>query len=277
MLHIPCQPCCVRAGALRRLGVVVIGLMVVGCQKPEPPPTAYQGPTLVEADLGMAQPVKAPETGYVLLDSQPSRGRFPAALAVVRLDKPDPLFVPDGALLVSERGWEVADLPSEEATWWNGLLKTVPMTRAVYVLDRGCMASPDCDLKQVIEAARRFKLELCLIYGPRSVSDGSAGLAGAIIEVSSGQYLAYIQAEAGPCDVEPPRPDRPKHDLSHQDVNYLAARRFERQARSCVIDMIGRDQPAPATQPNPWRDFHENRFPANSVPAYIVPNYRNMN
>ena len=254
----------------------VIGLILLaGCHKPVPPPLAYQGPTLAGADLGLAQAVQAPDNGFVLLDQSNSTGRFPAAMAVVRLDKPNPLFVCDQPLFVCDRGWEVATLPGEEAAWWNTLLKTVPQSRAVYVLDRSSVISPDCDLKTVIAAARRLRIETCLIYGPRTVEgDGAAGLAGVIIDAETGQYLAYVQSQAGPLDYEPPRPDRSKHDRSHQDVNFLAARRFEQHVRACFLDMIGRDQAAPTTQPSPWRTMDQLRLPSDAVPAYIVPNHK---
>ncbi len=257
------------------VGVVVIGLIAFpSCQKPEPPPAAYQGPTLAGADLGLVQAVKVAENGFATMGPQDTKGRFPAALAVVRLDKPNPLFVCDDPLFISERGWEVATLPTEEAAWWNTLFKTVPQSRAVYLLDRSGVVSPNCDLKQVIESVRRIGIELCLIYGPRMVPDDCAGLAGVIIDEENGQYLAYIQSQAGITDFEPPRPDRSKYDRSHQDVNFLSARRFEQQVRACMLELIAQDQPAASTQPSPWRNMQELRLPADSVPAYIVPNHR---
>lgn len=265
--------------ALSRVGGYVVAVLIglgslTSCRKPEPPPAAYQGPTLAGADLGLAQAVTVSDNGFELLGKQDSKGRFPAALAVVRLDKPNPLFVSDDPLFVSERGWEVATLPTEEAVWWNTLFKSVPQSRAVCILDRVGVISPDCDLKQVIEAAKRIRIELCLIYGPRSVPDNCAGLAGVILDVNSGQYLAYVQSQAGIFDFEPPRPDRSKYDRSHQDVNYLSARRFERQVRACMLELIDRDQPATTTQPSPWRDMQQLRLPADSIPAYIVPNHK---
>jgi len=233
---------------------LIIGLMLsVACQKPELPPRAYEGPTLTSENLGLTQAVQAPANGFVLLNSSPSTGRFPAALAVVRLDKPNPLFVYDQPLFVSERGWEVAKLPTEEAVWWNSLLKTVPKTRTVNVFDRTSVISPDCSLQEVLAATRRIRVELCLIYGPRPMVDkDSAGLAGVVIDANSGQYLAYIQSSASPLDFEPQRPDRLAEDLSHQDVNAIAARRFEQHAKDCIVKMIDQDQPSPTTQPSPW-------------------------
>lgn len=264
--------------SIRRYGpvlAVVIGLAgAKGCQKPEPPPVAYSGPTLAAADLGMPQPVETGENAFVILETDSSEDRFPAALAVVRLDRPDPLFVCGEHLFVAERGWEVATLREEEAAYWNGLLNNVPESRAVFVLDRASVISPDCDLDRVIRSARRIDVDLCLIYGPRMVRDDCAGLAGAIIDTHTGEHVAYVQSEAGPLDFEPPRPDRPKYDRSHQDVNYLAARRFEREVRKCMLELIARDRRAAATRPSPWRDSNRIHVPEESVPVYIVPNHR---
>lgn len=264
--------------SIRRYGswpAVFIGLLwVTACEKPEPPPVAYMGPTLAAADLGLAEPVDTSANGFVILESSPSDGRFPAALAVVRLDQPNPLFVCDDHLFVAERGWEVATLREEDAAYWNNLLNKVPQSRAVFVLDRASTISPDCDLDEVIHVCRRLGIELCLIYGPRMVPDGCAGFAGVIIDPNTGEHLAFIQSQASILDFEPPRPDRSKYDRSHQDVNYLAARRFEREVRKCFLAMVARDQPAPATQPSPWRESRTLRMPADSVPVYIVPNRR---
>jgi hypothetical protein len=253
---------------------MVIGPALPGCHKPDPRPVAYAGPTLAAGDLGLAQ---APETGgntYVILDTSGTRGRFPCAIAVVRLEQPNPLFVCDDYLFTSERGWEIADVREEEAAYWTGLLRTVPQSRAIYVMDRRSVVSPDCDLKEVIATVRRLRIELCLIYGPAWAPEQSAGLAGVLIDTASGQYLAYVQSQAGVLDIEPPRPDRPRHDLSNQDVNYLAARRFERLARNCILELIQHDAPPAATQPSPWRNMQELRLPSDSVPAFIVPNHR---
>jgi hypothetical protein len=257
------------------VGGLIIGLLPSGgCSKPESPPVAYTGPTLASADFGLARPAEPAENGFVLLDDSPSSGRFPAALGVVRLDKPSPLFVTDDHLFVADRGWEIATLKQEESVYWNGLLKAIPQSRAVYVLDRRTTISPDCDLDEIIETARRIKLELCLIYGPRLAPDGSAGFGGVIYDVTDGKPLAYVQSDAGILDFEPPRPDRSKYDRSHQDVNYLAARRFEREVRNCFLALVARDTPPATTQPSPWRTSRDLRIPSDAVPVYIVPNRR---
>jgi hypothetical protein len=232
------------------------------------------GPTLAAADLGLAEPVDTGANGFAILESSPSKGRFPAGLAVVRLDQPNPLFVPDDHLFVAERGWEIATLREEEAAYWNNLLNTVPQSRAVFVMDRLSTTSPDCDLDQVIRSVRRLDIPLCLIYGPRMVLDDCGGFAGVIVDSNTGEHLAYIQSQASILDFEPPRSDRSKYDRSHQDVNYLAARRFEREVRNCFLELVARDQPAAATQPSPWRESESLRVPSNSVPVYIVPNRR---
>lgn len=256
------------------LPAVIIGLAVVGaCSKPVPPPLAYAGPTLASADFGLAEPVQTPGNGYVLLEPGRSQGRFPASLAVVRLDQPCPLAVYDDFLYVADRGWEIASLKQEEAAYWNGLLKRIPQSRSVYVLDRRSVVSPDCNFQEVIQTARLLRMELCLIYGPRMVDDDGAGFCGVLVDVITGRHLAYLESHANSADYEPPRPDRHKRDQSHQDVNYIAARRFERQVRECVRELISLDTPPATTQPSPWR-VQDDRVPPDSVPVYILPNRR---
>ncbi len=246
-----------------------------GCQKPEPPPVAYSGPTLAAADLGLAGPVDAPSTSFVLLDHEPSQGRFPLGLAVARLERPNPLFVNESPLFVSEHGWEIADVRPEEGTHWLTLFKTVPPVREVKLVDRLNVVSPDVDLKEVLRSVRRLQLELLLIYGPIAAPPDAAGLAGVLLDVETGDYLAYVQAQAGIADYEPPRPDRPRHDLSHLDPNYLVARKFEQQVRTGMLELIARDRRATTTQPSPWKDaIGPTPISPDAVPVYIIPNRR---
>ena len=50
-------------------------VVLSSCSKPEPPPMAYAGPTVSEADLGLLRPVEMPPDGYTLLLGATTLGR----------------------------------------------------------------------------------------------------------------------------------------------------------------------------------------------------------
>jgi len=256
-----------------RAGLAALSLVLAagpGCaEKPKPPPLAYQGPTLAGADLGLVGDIDTSANGFVLFRKERTRGLFPASLAVVRLVRPDPLFTVTGRL-IRESEWVVGTMKTEEAAWLNSLFRTMPEVQQVVIFDEYSVRKPDLDLDDVVGCARRVRAELCLIFGPKPAAAAHAGLAGVVFDTATGRQLAYVQADAGPEDFTSPRADRPKGDLSHLDVNFIAARKFDHQLRECMAALIALDEPRATTQPIPY-------VPATQpepVPLYVIPNRR---
>jgi len=239
---------------------------ISGCKKPELPPVAYCGPTLASADLGLSQ-VNCSPNGYVILEKKRSRGRFPAALAVARLVPSDPFDVVGSSSASSSTSWQVATVPQEEAVPWNALFNTVPGVREVIVLDQASVVQPNGCLDGILKSVKRLEAAFCLVFGPRTAEIDGAGFAGVLLDVETGQPVAYVQAEATPDDFELPRTDRSEYDQRHNDVNYLAARKFQRQLLACMLEFIERDLPIVTTQPSRWQEAT-----TKPAPIYIVPN-----
>ena len=265
---------CAPAGILLTVLVIpVLSALIsgggVGCaQRPDPPPVAYCGPTLASADMGISQ-VDYDATLYVILEQTRSRGRFPCALAVARLEPQSPLDLANALSGSSGITWQVASIPDEQAVRLNALFNTVPKIREVIVLDRLSVVSPDVNLHEIIASVARLEASLCLVFGPSAAAQDHAAWTGVLVEVPTGRHVACLRAEAGPADFEPPHTDRVKEDERHRDVNYLSACKFEQQVRHCMLELIGRDQPFTTTQPSPWRTATTQ--PALS-PIYIIPN-----
>jgi len=244
------------------------GLMVA-CQKPEPPPAAYFGSTLVRADLGISDPVSCPVTGYVLLEESGSQGRFPTALAVAELvPAQDDSAAADGSF----RGWRIGTVKPEQATYWNSVCDTVPDVREVVILDEISVDKPTSSVADIIAAARKADARLCLIWGPTHAGPLHAALVGLIVDVERSQPVALLQADAGPEDFKKPPPDRFENDRRHEDVNYLVARKLDLQVKTCVAELVRRDERVATTQPSPWRGATTLPGDQPAVPVYIVPN-----
>ncbi len=253
-----------RGPATLALGVVLS--VPGGCQKPEPPPAAYMGPTLASLELG-AERLPADPTGFVLLSQEPSVGRFPNALAVARLEPPQGGFAPEDLGEGPRENWWVRTIRWEEAMNWNRLCNTVPSIREVIVLDRFTTVRPDARPEEITVSARRLEAGLCLVYGPSPAEAGYAGLWGVIADTASNTRVAFVQAQAGPKDFQPPPADRPSEDLRHVDPNYLAERKFQQEVRKCLLALIAMDSPPATTQPSPWRTD----APAAMQPVIVVP------
>jgi hypothetical protein len=107
---------------------------------------------------------------------------------------------------------------------------------------------------------------LCLIYGPSPTDPEHAGLWGVLLDTHTGTKVAFVQAQAGPPDYEPPHADRREEDMRHRDPNYLVQRKFQREVRKCILNLIRRDLPRTTTQPSPWQTGQPR-----TTPIYIVP------
>jgi len=244
--------------------LMLLWMLTSGCEEPEPAPVAYIGPTLTCSDLGVERPAPEP-TGFTILEQQPSQGRFPGALAVTRLMPPQGFFTPDNNDATRNR-WCIGTIKWEEAMGWNRLGNQIPDVREVIVLDRFTTAKPDSELAVLAAAARRLEAGLCLVYGPSPAEPEYAGLWGVILDTQTAAKVAFVQAQAGPADYEPPHADRRKEDLRHRDPNYLVQQKFQHQVRQCILALIERDVPATTTQPSPWKTG-----PPRATPIYVVP------
>jgi hypothetical protein len=207
------------------------------------------GPTLGPAELGLPEGACA-ATGYVILERERLVGRFPAALAVVKLR--------EASGKDASRGWQAATLKEEQAVWWNSLFNTAPAIREVLVMSERTPGPPGAGVSGLTAKARRLDARLCLVYGPAATGPQEAALIGALLDTHSGRAIARIQAQATSVDFQARRADAPSGDRRHVDPQYLVDRKFQQQVRLCVDELIGRNSllappgaTAPETAPSP--------------------------
>ncbi|MEP0842363.1 MAG: hypothetical protein HRF43_06590 [Phycisphaerae bacterium] len=218
----------------------------------------YTGPVLAPADLGIVEGT-CPENGYRLVGDEPSTGRFPSALAVVRVEPT--------AGSGDDPPWRLSHLKEEQAVYWNSLFNTTPEIRELMILNPKTPLARGRGVKAIAATAGRLSAGVCLVYGPAHAQADEAALLGHLLDSRTGASLACIASTAGPADFETARPDRPNGDRRHQDVQYLAARRFERLVRDCVIELIRRDSAPAATRPSPWQGMIRPEQPT----IYVFP------
>lgn len=245
---------CRRPAGLTAVMAAIILTPTASCNhEKEPPPVAYMGPTLASEQLGVTDPPADP-TGFVILERRPTVGRFPGAVAVCRLEPPKGYFAPEDRDENTRHLWWVRTIHWEEAMGWNDLCNRIPAIRELIVLDKYATINPDSDLSEITRVAGRQEAGLCLVYGPAPAGPDNAGLWGVILDTQTGEQVAFLRAEAGPVDYEPPRSDRLEKDWRHRDPNYLAVVRFQQEVRKCLLALIHRDEAPATTQPSPWHD-----------------------
>ncbi len=246
-------------------------LVGAGCsRRPLAAPAAYSGPTLCSDNFGVGR-VECPTTGFAILEKQKTHGRFPCRVAVARLvpAPKDPFADP----LPTE--WALGSIKDEEATYWTSLFNTVPDVQGVTIMDPLNMEHPAANLEKIAATAGAMKTGLCVIFGPGPAQPGSSSVLGVIMDSARSERIACIQALAGPGDFYDPPPDRMDIDQRYEDVNYIAARKFQQQVRQCMEQLRSRDVPAAATQPSPWKGGLRS-LDRQMPPIYIIPN-RSMN
>ncbi len=228
----------------------MVAFVLSGCAQSEPTLKVYSGPTLARENLGVGE-LSCGKTGHVVLQDEPTTGCFPLALAVARLETPDWY---QQMKCADPNSWQLATIPSAQASRWNSLFNTMSNVREVVLLDRLSVRNPGTEVKtaEIVRAAAEAEASLCLIYGPAEAPDDYAAFMGVIVDTASGKPVAFAKADAGRCDADPPHPDKWKEDLSYLDPNTLAMRKFEKQVRTCVLELIRNDQPATTTRPSPW-------------------------
>lgn len=229
---------------------IVVGLALVlavgGCASDGGVERARQD-VLTLAEVGIDDgPMAA--TGFRVLRDQPSHGRFPGALAVACLSRAD--AAADGP---EPGSLALASLEEAEAVYWTQLFSAVPAVREVFIMKPRSMSGPDVSAATVARAARRLDAAICLVYGPVAGEADSVALAGTLYDIATGEKLACLSAAANSADFQAPRDDRPDGDRRHQDVDYLVARKFERQVRDCLLQLIALDSPPSAPRSSPWQ------------------------
>jgi hypothetical protein len=248
------------------IALMLVALMGFGCQQPHEKSVVEFSPTLAADELGVGH-VHCPPTGYVILEQEPSTGRFPCALAVAKLTSKGPKGLPPSPPIT----WTTGTIPEQEATYWTALFNQIRPIREVVMLDRHSVPQISPAMDEVIDAARLAKADLCVIWGTAAAAAGEAKLVGVVKDTIEGTYVAFVQAHADPSDYLQPTPDQIDGDQRHRDVEYLVRRKFTKTLRQCVIELIERDKTTSSTKPSPWKSA-VHRHNRGVVPVYVVPN-----
>lgn len=209
-----------------------------------------------------------------IVDASPSKGRFPAGIAVARLTREE---------VETETGqrWSLKLMPLKpyEATFWGELFDGTPEVREMIMIHENSVRAPYVGIDEVLDAAQVMNAQLLLIYGYDNTNvPDTCTVSGLLYELEPRRMLANIhevvdRAEAESAVEELLERERPEEERDWKFyIDYLAFRRFETDFRSCVWHFIDNDEESRTLRPNPFKNpeptYPRNwRFPTLTIPG----------
>lgn len=220
----------------------VLALLSTGCtHTPKKPivvtvdPHPWLGPT--------DRPVSDVANGYrIIVPRDATSAMFPCSLAVARVVFDDE-GVTDGlpeAMLAMRPIGELMDWMELFDDIWS-ISEVFPIT---YPRDPNRVVDPF----DLVDRAGEFGARLCFVYRLRYQGEVTAEIWGVLYDTDSARVIAAVHSDVcvTPYDdpeLEPPLPaDRVIGDRRHIDARFIAENQFRESLRSCVLDLIDREQ-----------------------------------
>lgn len=197
----------------------------------------------VQWDQIVTHSVPSVPDNYLILTSEPTRGLFPAAIAVTRvaLEAPD-----DG---ISQPRPRLIRDPRNEFLMWNSTFDTQMAISEVFSIDERDLGGNEANPLQIIAANSALGAGIALIYAVNELSETECEMLGALYDTMLAEPIATIEVTAQSPLL--PKPDGDT-DLHETDATALARSKFEGVVRECVRELIRTDQPAKIETPRGW-------------------------
>jgi hypothetical protein len=201
--------------------------------------------SLVPEDLGL-NGGQLP-TGAHRTDPSPSKGRFPAGLAVAKV-----VSMADGE---SSRNLRICEKPTDQLAYWNGVFDPLPPVREVAMLKGQGLDPRGASWNEILSEASRIDCNLCVIYGRWEREFGDADLIGVLCDVRQARTLGAFRV---PLVLDNVNYDDEEDWLPPEGVlspaEYDAEAELRQMVRDAVWDLAKHDEPSATTQPSPWQD-----------------------
>ena len=218
---------------------------VWGCAEEKAP--AWQPRPLVHWEDISTTPVIEPEEGYVTLTDRPTKGLFPADMAVTRVAVEVPEDTPDA------RCPRLSPDPRNEYLVCNAAFDDLMAISEVFPIAQrdmgGARATPD----QILAAFRALSARLGLIYAYNELSENRAEMIGTLYDAGRNEPIAVFRAQAE--SIPPPEGENAFEpvDLWETAAEALVRERFERIVYDCVREFIIHDEPPTIEDSTGWK------------------------
>lgn len=192
------------------------------------------------------QSVEPAMNGHHILLKQPTKGLFPASMAVTRL-----------AVCGSQNGEEtrgpvlLAD-PRNEYLQWNRALDDKMAVSEVFPIFPRDLAGNPATPDQILRAFRALHARIGLVFAVNEFSESEAEMLGVLFDVRAGQPIATIHARAQSIP-EKEAPEAERQNIWKTDAQALVRADFEKSLRDAVRTLISTDQPPEKETTEGWQ------------------------
>jgi hypothetical protein len=196
--------------------------------------------------------VPAPADGYVILAPPPTKGLFPANVAVTRIAT---LCAADAP--ADSAATQLYADPRNEFLRWNSVFDDQMAVSEVFPVQQRNLAGGPADPAQVLAASRGLEADMSLIYAVNELAANETEMFGVLYETTTTRPLAAIHARATSvlCSDECPDADDPCHAWE-TDSRVLVRDRFAALAHDCMRELILHDEPISVPAPEGWIPEH---------------------
>lgn len=249
------HPRLVRSSGSARIALssfVLAGMVLPlpACSDNEP---KYQVPdndrvvTISAGDLGV-EPATFSQCGVHTLFSEPTRGEFPSAICIVRVES----FVD----LNSKRLLRIVPLPVHHAVYWNHLFDELPAVREVVFLGKPGLDPRGYGYEDILDVARARECGLCMIYARLEETDADAEYAGILWNTHDRKALATVRVPVVlPPEVVEDINEDEDTDSAVAEADFRSEQEFRRLVRDLVWDVAKQDVAETGAEQNPWKEY----------------------
>lgn len=235
----------VKSGAIIK-GSIVSVLLLTGCAAKKSPP--WIPPPRVHWQHLSTTPLTTVYDGYVILEERPSTGRFPAALAVTKINVTRD-YNDDGSELAF-----IAPKPKNEFLMWNSVFEKHMAVSEVFPIAHRNLGGGPANSDRITDAFRALDARIGLIYGTNRLDKDHTEMIGVLYDIPSAKPIASIHAQAR--SSYPSASDKGTNvDLWATDSRARARERFQTNVCACMRELIARDTP------------HSMDVPSGGIPA----------
>ena len=236
------------------VGVLLIGCVVSGCSSSSrTKQEAWVAKPIVAWHDVAPNEVHALDNLYRIVIPRPTKGLFPANLAVTRVGLVQ-LEEEDGSPHVVSMVYKD---PRNEFLRWNTSFDDQMAISEVFPIDQFDMGGGVAEPVQVVAAFNALDAKLGLVYAMNELGPERSEMIGALYDVPNAQPIAYIHATAE--SVKPPEGSVQGGakgidlDLWETDSKALVRRKFEEIVYACVFELIQFDEPEVVDVPEGWK------------------------
>jgi hypothetical protein len=242
------------ANGSRRLSVflwlaAVLAAACTGCSTKKKQPEPWIAPPHVRWSDIVDRPMPEVSNAYRLLQSEPTQGLFPAAIAVTRVSR-EKLDEFDSS---EPPGPRISVHPRNETLRFNSAFDDLMAVAEVFPITQRTLGGGEAVPAQILAAYRALDARLGLIYAVNDLSPAETEVLAVLYNVRSGTPLACYHCSA--MSLAPPEGEGSKDQAVNPwktDSRALARRAFERLVHASLRELILRDEPAPLEDRSGW-------------------------